>query len=364
MGAARAFAKPAVQAIKAAGIIQDRPVEKGLWGMRKVLFAAAALIAASLSGHALAAEAFVAAMAHDVTFVGDAVGLGAAGREGGVDLHLGLRSNRIEALSAIGAPQFHGFVSVNSEGTSNFVAAGLDWPIALGGGGLYLRPGLGLAYTDGETGLPPVNEPGISQAEIERRLVLYHTRIDGQRHRGRRPVGRRGQGQDRRLAVEPADVVVRFQGGHNAGHTLVIGGQVYKLSLLPSGVVRPASSRSSATASSSTPGPARGDRPLAAQGVRSTPRSCASPTTPPDPAAAPRPRPGRESPGPEEDRHHRRGIGPAYEDKVGRRAIRVADLADCDLPSRPRSSACSPITMRCAAGLGLPRSTAPNRWPS
>lgn len=178
MAAARAFAKLAVQAIKAAGIIQDRPVEKGLWGMRKVLFAAAALIAASLSGHALAAEAFVAAMAHDVTFVGDAVGLGAAGREGGVDLHLGMRSNRIEALSAIGAPQFHGFVSVNSEGTSNFVAAGLDWPIALGGGGLYLRPGLGLAYTDGETGLPPVNEPGISQAEIERRLVLYNTRID------------------------------------------------------------------------------------------------------------------------------------------------------------------------------------------
>src|SRR5437763_17171213 len=36
-----------------------------------------------------------------------------------------------------------------------------------------------------------------------------------------------------------ADVVVRFQGGHNAGHTLVIGGTTYKLSLLPSGVVRP-----------------------------------------------------------------------------------------------------------------------------
>src|SRR3712207_8814555 len=40
------------------------------------------------------------------------------------------------------------------------------------------------------------------------------------------------------LSVE-ADVVVRFQGGHNAGHTLVIGNQTYKLSLLPSGVVRP-----------------------------------------------------------------------------------------------------------------------------
>ncbi|MFL4988785.1 MAG: adenylosuccinate synthetase, partial [Microvirga sp.] len=40
------------------------------------------------------------------------------------------------------------------------------------------------------------------------------------------------------LSVE-ADVVVRFQGGHNAGHTLVIGAETYKLSLLPSGVVRP-----------------------------------------------------------------------------------------------------------------------------
>src|SRR5919206_1147974 len=36
-----------------------------------------------------------------------------------------------------------------------------------------------------------------------------------------------------------ADVVVRFQGGHNAGHTLVVGGETYKLSLLPSGIVRP-----------------------------------------------------------------------------------------------------------------------------
>jgi len=51
-----------------------------------------------------------------------------------------------------------------------------------------------------------------------------------------------------------ADVVVRFQGGHNAGHTLVIDGVTYKLSLLPSGVVRPASSPSSAMAWWSIPG--------------------------------------------------------------------------------------------------------------
>jgi adenylosuccinate synthase len=50
--------------------------------------------------------------------------------------------------------------------------------------------------------------------------------------------GNKENRQDRRLAVERAEVVVRFQGGHNAGHTLVIGNQTYKLALLPSGVVR------------------------------------------------------------------------------------------------------------------------------
>ena len=51
--------------------------------------------------------------------------------------------------------------------------------------------------------------------------------------------GDEGKGKIVDWLSERADVVVRFQGGHNAGHTLVIGGQTYKLSLLPSGVVRP-----------------------------------------------------------------------------------------------------------------------------
>ena len=70
-------------------------------------------------------------------------------------------------------------LSVNSNNTSNFVAAGLDWRIELGQpGGFYLRPGMGLAYTDGKYGLPPANAPGLSQAEIDRRTKLYYTRID------------------------------------------------------------------------------------------------------------------------------------------------------------------------------------------
>ena len=51
--------------------------------------------------------------------------------------------------------------------------------------------------------------------------------------------GDEGKGKIVDWLSERAEIVVRFQGGHNAGHTLVIGNQVYKLSLLPSGVVRP-----------------------------------------------------------------------------------------------------------------------------
>ena len=51
--------------------------------------------------------------------------------------------------------------------------------------------------------------------------------------------GDEGKGKIVDWLSEQADIVVRFQGGHNAGHTLVVGGTTYKLSLLPSGVVRP-----------------------------------------------------------------------------------------------------------------------------
>jgi len=126
---------------------------------------------------ARAAELMVGAFAHDVTFIGDVIGVGAAGREGGTDLQIGLRSDPMDALSLIGRPQAHGLVSINSAGTSNFVAAGLSWPIALPGQ-FYVRPGLGLAYTDGEAGLPAVNAPGLAPPEIQRRLKLYRSRID------------------------------------------------------------------------------------------------------------------------------------------------------------------------------------------
>ena len=61
--------------------------------------------------------------------------------------------------------------------------------------------------------------------------------------------GDEGKGKIVDWLSERAEIIVRFQGGHNAGHTLVIGDVEYKLSLLPSGVVRPGNCRSSAMGS-------------------------------------------------------------------------------------------------------------------
>jgi hypothetical protein len=145
-------------------------------GLATAAVAAFGLASVVAAGQARASEAFVGAYAHDVTFVGDVVGLGAAGREGGTDFHIGYRTGRIQGLHAIGAPQVHAFVSINSEHTSNFVAAGFDWKVRLTGP-LYLRPGIGLAYTDGKTELPPANVPGLSPGDVAARTWLYYHRI-------------------------------------------------------------------------------------------------------------------------------------------------------------------------------------------
>ena len=73
--------------------------------------------------------------------------------------------------------------------------------------------------------------PGVTDAE-ERRLMANVVVVGSQ-------WGDEGKGKIVDWLSEQADIVVRFQGGHNAGHTLVIDGTTYKLSLLPSGVVRP-----------------------------------------------------------------------------------------------------------------------------
>jgi len=128
-----------------------------------------------------------------------------------------------------------------------------------------------------------------------------------------------------------ADVVVRFQGGHNAGHTLVIDGKVYKLSLLPSGIVR--SGKISMIGSGVVLDPWALTEEIAklrAQGVAISPDSLRIAETVPLilPVHRDLDRLREEAAGASKIGTTGRGIGPAYEDKVGRRAIRLADLAD------------------------------------
>ena len=144
--------------------------------------------------------------------------------------------------------------------------------------------------------------------------------------------GDEGKGKIVDWLASRADAVVRFQGGHNAGHTLVVGDQTYKLSLLPSGIV---------TGTLSIVGNGVVLDPwhlkeevakLEGQGVTITPDNFAIADNCPlilplhrdldglREAAAGKGKIGTTG----------RGIGPAYEDKVGRRAIRVCDLAHLD----------------------------------
>ncbi len=145
--------------------------------------------------------------------------------------------------------------------------------------------------------------------------------------------GDEGKGKIVDWLSERADVVVRFQGGHNAGHTLVINGEVYKLSLLPSGIVRPGKLSVIGNGVVIDPWALSGEiEKLSGQGVeisRDNLRIAENATL-----ILPL---HRELDGIREAAAGAgkigttgRGIGPAYEDKVGRRAIRVYDLKNLD----------------------------------
>ncbi len=143
--------------------------------------------------------------------------------------------------------------------------------------------------------------------------------------------GDEGKGKIVDWLSSQADVVVRFQGGHNAGHTLVIDGVVYKLSLLPSGIVRPG--KLSVIGNGVVVDPWHLVEEIArlqAQGVAISPENLRVA----DNATLILPL-HRELDHFRETSNvglkigtTKRGIGPAYEDKVGRRAIRVIDLKD------------------------------------
>ncbi|MFM8748452.1 MAG: adenylosuccinate synthase [Aestuariivirga sp.] len=143
--------------------------------------------------------------------------------------------------------------------------------------------------------------------------------------------GDEGKGKLVDWLSERADVVVRFQGGHNAGHTLVIDGVTYKLSLLPSGIVRPG--KLSVIGNGVVIDPwalaAEIDK-LGSQAVEITRHNLrvAGNATLILPLHRDLDQMREAAAGAAKIGTTGRGIGPAYEDKVGRRAIRVSDLAD------------------------------------
>ncbi|KXV02134.1 adenylosuccinate synthetase [Gluconobacter potus] len=142
--------------------------------------------------------------------------------------------------------------------------------------------------------------------------------------------GDEGKGKIVDWLASRADIVVRFQGGHNAGHTLVVGDQVYKLSLLPSGLVR---GKIGVIGNGVVVDPkalmTEIDR-VTAQGLVVTPETLwiaeNAPLILPVHGALDRAREAAR--GDHKIGTTGRGIGPAYEDKVARRAIRICDLAE------------------------------------
>jgi adenylosuccinate synthase len=148
--------------------------------------------------------------------------------------------------------------------------------------------------------------------------------------------GDEGKGKVVDWLASRADVVVRFQGGHNAGHTLVVGNQTYKLSLLPSGVVR---GKLGVIGNGVVLDPEHllsEIEKVGAQGLKVGPDNLRIAENVPlilplHPALDKAREAAR---GAQKIGTTGRGIGPAYEDKVARRAIRLCDLAEPEVLSR------------------------------
>jgi adenylosuccinate synthase len=141
--------------------------------------------------------------------------------------------------------------------------------------------------------------------------------------------GDEGKGKIVDWLSERADIVVRFQGGHNAGHTLVIGGKTYKLALLPSGVVRSGKLSIIGNGVVVDPWHLAGEiDAIRLQGVTVTPDTLkvAENACLILPLHRELDQLREENAGGQKIGTTGRGIGPAYEDKVGRRAVRVQDL--------------------------------------
>ena len=144
--------------------------------------------------------------------------------------------------------------------------------------------------------------------------------------------GDEGKGKIVDWLSDRAEVIVRFQGGHNAGHTLVIGGEVVKLSLLPSGIMR--SEKLCIIGNGVVLNPwalLEEIRMVTGKGVSISPENLviSENTTLILPAHEELDKARERNAGKDKIGTTGRGIGPAYEDKVGRRSIRLSDIF-CD----------------------------------
>lgn len=126
----------------------------------KITFAALAVSVFVSPSAARADELFGGLLVHDVD-----TPITRSGIERGLDVQLGWRGERIGALGFIGSPEPYAFGSLNTQGATNFAAAGLSWTI---GGRLFVRPGVGLAIHDG----PGRVVPGDGRIDFGSRILF------------------------------------------------------------------------------------------------------------------------------------------------------------------------------------------------
>jgi lipid A 3-O-deacylase len=141
--------------------------------VRWTLGLAATGILASTTSPAMAGEALLGVYAHDIS---DQVSFG--GYENGPQIVAGVRTASLDELAFVFKPRVHLIVGVNTRGGTNYAAAGLSWRFNFADDRFYFQPGIGAAIHDGKVNLPSPDEPGLSPAERQRRLLDWQTKLD------------------------------------------------------------------------------------------------------------------------------------------------------------------------------------------